>query len=429
MTVSDNDVVVQRALTYKDGWIIGMVQIESFRQERVLVHVVDEFPDSLPVETTGFKRGIKRKLNEISAQEAAIKLAVEDEPVTVTYGIKLAETVGEVEFDPPTIQHVEPAETAQSAVNQADGCGPAGGDREGREDLWNESVGASARTAPTPQSPSSPTSEIHDDPAVIAAMQLANMEVETEAPNERNDDRGPPEAAEGEGGSAVAPSTDDEDPGAATGDHTEERQPRRSVETRIDWLSARVDKFAAYSTALEEFIDDNGTASEFIDQIEGTLEEREQRLQSVEREVETLRETHGAAVEDLRHETGDLDRRIDEARQTFETEIEGVNKHLGGKIAGIETDITAQSGAIGRAKSDIKELDDRVTGVRADLDEIRESVRTIEEDMSDFADELSCMRREFSELRADLDELSEFKESLAGVFDSRSAESRRSPDT
>ena len=430
VTVSDDDVLVKRALTSKDGWIIGMVRIESSRQERVLVHIVDEFPDNLPVETTGFKRGIKRDMNEISTQGVSIKQNVENEPVTVTYGIELAETVPEVEFEPPTIQRVEAAGPTQSAAPRGNGCEPShGGGKEG-EDFWRAATGNSASTTPM----LSTMDETHDDPTVVAAMELASKQIDTEspeAPSDHNDDQGPGEGATGESDSLGAkPMTDSEGPhAAATTDRNEGRPTRRSIETRIDWLSARVDKFAAYSTALEELIDDHGTAPEFIDQIKNDLEDCEQQIQSVEDEVDFLQESHSDAVEDLRRETGDLDQRLDEAQQTFETEIEGANRHFGDKFEAIEADITAQSGAIGSAKSDIKALDDRITGVEADVDEIRDSVQTVEEDLSDFADELTRMREEFSALRAEINELSEFKESLAGVFNSRPDGPGQSTDT
>ena len=345
VTVSDEGVLVKRALTCKDGWIIGMIRIESSRQERVLVHVVDEFPDSLPAETVGFKRGVEREMNEISVRGASIKQPVDDEPVAVTYGIKLAETVTDVEFEPPAIQCVESAGSPHSATARTDSHDSSDGDGKRGKDLWGAAADAPAPTAPIPKSALTAMCAIHDDP--------------TDGAGDGSD-------------TAVALSADSEDSnGATTTDRTEQRHTRRSIETRVDRLSARVEKFAAYSTALEGLIDDHGTAPEFIDRVENDLEECERQLHAVE------------------------------------TEIEGLNRRFGAKFDDIETDISTQSGAIGRVKSDIKALDERVTGVE---------------------DELTSLREEFSELQATIDEFSEFKESLADVFGPSPGGSGRATD-
>lgn len=96
----------------------------------------------------------------------------------------------------------------------------------------------------------------------------------------------------------------------------------RSLEVRLDHLSARVSAFNAYTRSLEGFIDEHGTASEFLDRIDTDLEAMDDRLEACRDRVETVDrtqtqqlETVSATVTDLQDEVGEMHSALEAVRE------------------------------------------------------------------------------------------------------------------
>ncbi|MFC6813694.1 hypothetical protein ACFQGT_20540 [Natrialbaceae archaeon GCM10025810] len=70
-----------------------------------------------------------------------------------------------------------------------------------------------------------------------------------------------------------------------------EGEPATSVEVRLEHLESQFERFAAYTDALEAFLDENGTADQLIDELRAELRE-------VNRVVTTLQDTVQAAAAD-----------------------------------------------------------------------------------------------------------------------------------
>lgn len=326
-TASHEDVTVTRSIESTDGGLVGTVTIRSTSEEPVvLVHVVDEFPADLPVEAVGFQNGEGPDSGEITPRRASMKQAVEDEPVRIRYGLKLSERVEGVELGPPVIRGVETAAMTRSKAPQSDGGEPSSGDSE------------------TPDSSSSSSST-------------------------------PSGSAGGTPGPAAS------ETGRRATDGGEDGSDRRSVEARIDWLSARVGEFAAYTDALEELIDEHGTAPEFIDRIEGEVDSLDERLDDVDDRVEGLQD------------------RADEIE------------------SGVEEDVDRIEGTLEDHSAEHDSLEGRIDDLDTELEEVRESVRSVEGDVADVSEEVGAMREDLAAVRAEVDRLSEMGESLADVFE------------
>lgn len=122
--VSNENVDVTRRLVRKGGGLIGVVEIRPTGQKPVaMVHVVDRFPEDLPIEAVGFSAEAGPEAGDITPRRASIKQTVEDEPVEIHYGIKLSGPVESVEFGPPEIRTVETAELTRSGNSRTDGGG------------------------------------------------------------------------------------------------------------------------------------------------------------------------------------------------------------------------------------------------------------------------------------------------------------------
>lgn len=108
---------------------------------------------------------------------------------------------------------------------------------------------------------------------------------------------------------------------------------------RLDQIQRDVSDLRAYTTALEEFLDENGTGQEIIDGFEERLDDVEEHLSTVDSTFENVR--------------NELD--------TVDAELEQVSD----------------------------ELEDRVTDVESELDTLRDELNTVNEDVADVTDELS----------------------------------------
>jgi len=332
-TASHEDVTVTRSIESTEGGLVGTVRIRSTSEEPVvLVHVVDEFPADLPVEAVGFQNGEGPDSGNITPRRASMKQAVEDEPVRIRYGLKLSEPVEGVELGPPAIRGVETAAMTRSKASPSDGGERSSGDSETPESSSSSSSTPSGSAGGTPGPTASGTEERVTD----------------------------------------------------GGDGSD----RRSVEARIDWLSARVGEFAAYTDALEELIDEHGTAPEFIERIEGEVASLDDRLDDVDDRVGSLRD------------------RADDIESSVEDDVDR-----------IDADIDRVEDTLADHSAERDALEGRIDDLESELGEVRESVRSVEGNVSEVSEEVSAMREDIEAVRSEVDRLSEMGESLADVFE------------
>ena len=443
VSVSEAGVLVKRNLTCRDGWIIGSVQIESIGTTSVLVHLVDDFPESLPVETAGFRRDQELEGGDITTERASIKQTVEGDSVTVDYGIKLSESVEEVTFGPPEIRDVESAELPRSGIAHTDGGNPSDVGADGGPDASVSASPHSPTDEPT-DSRSGPGKGVQwgDEVASSAGVKKAIRKVDdgdreaesTQAADDRHDgptatdESEPVPGPDGAEPPATAPPSERSEADGQNADGDEKAQAtRRSVDARIDWLSARVDEFAAYTTALEELIDDHGTAPEFMERMEGDLEDLEGRLESVQEDVDSVEAAHRTATEDLHRKTDDLDQRLDEARTTLEAELEDIDDRVSDSVERIDDDLADQQAVVETHSDDIERLTEQVTEVGDELEAVRETVGAVDDQTAELSAEVHAMREDLRSIRSDVQELTEFRDSLSAFFDGH-AESERSDE-
>ncbi len=397
-TASANGILVERTLSIEDGWVVGTIQVESISQRPDVVYVTEELPDDLPVESVGFKRDDPPSDGEITPQRVSVALPVEDDAVSVDFGIELADTVDDVAFDEPEIERVETAAPSPSVAQTDGGENPA---TEGDDDTAT-----------------APPSEVDG----------AGTTASTDGPDQAD---GPTTGASGAGQQGVYASsgsvkdvirqTDEEGTGNAgaadgAGEARQTHSPPRSVETRLDYLSARVDEFAAYTTALESFLDEEGTAQEFIDRVDGEVADLATALEEVSEEVDTIRETNQDLGEELRHRTDELEDRIDDAQQSVEDDLDAVRTQLDDDVARLDSSLDDQGDDLDSLRADYEALEARVSDIEAEIEGNAETIDAVETSVSDVADDVDTLRAEVETLRADVEGLSEFRASLADAF-------------
>jgi hypothetical protein len=269
--VSHENVVVSRELTTKDEGIVVTLRLRATDEQPARIHVTDEFPASLPIDAVCFNPEKGPNSGDVTPQRASIEQPLDDEPVEIEYGITLSEPVEEVQLDPPTIREVATGIT-RGASRQTDDGAPSS-----TIESWD--FGPSKSFSSLIPSPGSGSSEPDGSDALESSNGTSNTNPEsTETEGDGADDASPASVKEAverittgdqkPEDDATESSTVEEGERAGTekdGAESVSDEPasetRQSIELRIDHLSARMEKFAAYTAGLEELIDDHGTAS------------------------------------------------------------------------------------------------------------------------------------------------------------------------
>lgn len=225
--------------------------------------------------------------------------------------------------------------------------------------------------------------------------------------------------------------------------------PPESTNVRLRHLQSRVEDLAAYAEALEEFIDEHGTAAKILEPIEEDADELEARLaemeaeieedevqdqlsdirselettpepdeiEELEQQVEELQaiEDEVAAIRDLEDEVDalqDVEDKVD-ALQKIEAEVDAIGS-VGEEVSQLEVEFEELEELVGANTEDVTSISGDVEEVRAELDavaDIETEIASVSEDVSDLSEELSHVEdgltKELESVRGDVEEIHE----------------------
>ena len=224
----------------------------------------------------------------------------------------------------------------------------------------------------------------------------------------------------------------------------------RSADVRIRRLQSQLADLEAYSDAIKEFIDDEGTGAELVERLDAELEAVTTELDDLR---ESLRDGLDAAAKDrgaIRGEVDALDDdlaatddRLDAVDETAAAAADGVDDvddradaieaHLDdieSDIDDLTGDIDDVSGEVGDVAADLDDTDEYVSRIDDDLGEVREEVSAVDADVTDARESLSAdvagLRAEVSALtdelervdtiESEIEELQAFRDRLNSAF-------------
>ncbi|QGN06977.1 hypothetical protein Hrd1104_06495 [Halorhabdus sp. CBA1104] len=326
--------------------------ITSQRTEPVTVTLTDDVPGDVTVEDLGFHPEYGSEHWTIDEDTISFEREIDaDSAYTTVYGIRATGTDDVEKFlTEPTIESVDPP-------------------MEAEEDLVEDASSDVVRDVIAGESDSVPGLDDADD-----------EEIETLDLADPNTDRAGSEGAESDGDGTIdgvqpgsvaktlaaeirqdavddatlAVLEDELDLGGAGGSAG---NTSGAVDARIQQLQNDVSDLTAYTSALEEFLDENGQGEELIadfrdrlESFEGNLSSVQNELEAIEGEVGSVQETvssHSETVDDLESTVADL-----------ESEIEAVSEQVG----------------------DTGEIDDRLEDIEAtiqDLEAWREQLSSV----------------------------------------------------
>lgn len=409
------DVVVKRDLSREDQGIVGSLRIRSLDPKPVVVRIVDEFPGDLSIDEAGFNPEREPESGNITSHRAEIEQTVRDEPVRIEYRIEPTGSTERVQFDAPTIRDVKIVEAERPTVPRTDGgersspiadesddqSGTSESERSTEGGEPPESGGSARRHTPGPGTETGTVG-----PEVGGGADRSGVESDG---GDRDADSGPPTEADAPAEDANRTAVRGNGPsGGAV------QSVPRSVEARLNHLSASVQEFSAFATVLEDTIDEYGLPPEFFGRIEDDLADIDGRLQSIRDELETVQNRHAGEIADLGERTDEVERRLEDARNALGGEIDDVRDRIDDEVARLDDEVADR----GSELDDLGDrLDERIAAVDGDVEDIRERVRSMESDFSAVSDEVRAMDEELESLRDEVREFREVRESLVDVFD------------
>jgi len=368
-------------------------ELSSGRDEPVTVKLSDPVPDSVDVEDLGFHPDYGSEHWTIEEDRITFEREIEpDASYTTVYGIRAVDDIEQFLTD-PTIEVVDPPLPETSGNEE-----PALGSDDA---LVEDAIAAGAVSEGSDESKEMTETEVD----VPSTLDLGDPSGETtgatpgDVSNGTADDSTAATAATAalENG-ATAPS------GAGGGHHVDEdslvaalatelrendipqedlaalrevlvvesgRVGAGSTVARLNQLQEDITELRAYTNALEEFLDENGTGTQLIESFEEELESFEERIDHLETEFDV-------EVRD----------RLDDLEVTFET---------------LESDVAAELDRLDSIESDLERLD----SIESDL----ERLDSIESDLERLDDLESDLER-LDDLESDLERLDSIESDL-----------------
>ncbi|MEF8852636.1 MAG: hypothetical protein V5A28_09480 [Haloarculaceae archaeon] len=428
-TVSRDGVTVERELTIDGDEITGTIDIESCRDDSMFVHVVEDLPAGLSVEDAAFEPASAPDIGDISPERISLRHNVADEPVRIRYWIATSNAAANGEWRSPFIEAVKKAELTRSTTGRAT-------TRDSQTAPHPAVTGpdATSETGPPESGDSSPSGS-----EAAAAPGSETRESREQTPGDDSPDGAVESPAEGERGDEELTDRSTGDPdGRTTAGEREEGTPAsgraraaesgvpRSLHLRIDHLSARMQEFAAYTSSLQTLIDERGTASEIVDDLESNLDQLGERLDALQLEMESIRVSHDEDVEDIHASVDRIETAVDRVESeidSLETEIaehDGRFDDVRSDVATLENRLDAHDSSLDEVESDVGTLEERqetfgnrLDAFESDLEQFGETLETIEEELATPSEEVQTLAEELEGLRKKVDDLDEFRRSLA----------------
>lgn len=173
----------------------------------------------------------------------------------------------------------------------------------------------------------------------------------------------------------------------------------KSVEVRLTRLQSKIADLDAYTGALEEFLDENGTGEEIVTGFREDVETLEEEVAAVEDELADVRTTQT----DLREDVDDVDAKLEERTEKLESSLEEQRTELADRLDTLQSDLESDVGAV---DEDVVDLNDRVDALEADVSEFEAAE----------AEELSALESEVEELREDIENFRGFRDRMKNAF-------------
>lgn len=175
-----------------------------------------------------------------------------------------------------------------------------------------------------------------------------------------------------------------------------------SMEVRIKHVQSRVEDLAAYTDALESFIDDQGTAS-VIEELDADIEAVRDSVAQLEQQLEADRQDRADVanrVQELENALADI-ASVEEDLTAIRTQVENFEDRLDTT----ETDVEETAEDLGAIRSEVRALSDDI----AELSDRMEQFEAVAADVEDLEDDVGTIEN-------DIDSLESWRDTVSDAF-------------
>jgi len=360
-------------------------EFSSDREESVTVTLTDEVPEGVAVEDLGFHPEYGSEYWTIDDEQISFEKGLDaNAEYTTVYGIRATGTDDVEQFlTEPQVEEVDPPLPEEEKEDE-EAIPTEDGDSEDivpetDDDIVKDVISGEGEV---------PGLEDDGEEATDEEIETLNLK----DPNEPDSAQATSGAdADGDGAEAADVDLDGDSVVAAIADEIRQNSVSiddlklltRAIEklsddgssgdgvqdARVDKLQKDIADLRAYTDALEEFLEENGTGDQLIQDFEDQLDEVSGSLDQMQAELSETSET----VEDVREEMDAVSSEVDD----IGTEVGGVVED----VDGVESTVDDLESSLADVESAVDELDEKVTDgdVAGRIEDIEQEIEDLQE--------------------------------------------------
>ncbi|MFB6171391.1 MAG: hypothetical protein ABEJ23_02580 [Haloarculaceae archaeon] len=502
VTVAQEGVEVEKSFEL-DAFPVPAVKlvVRSEREDAATVRFVDPLPPSVSVDDVGLHPNYGEEALSIQDDAVAFEWDVEaDDEYTAVYGLReiddadLSARPAEPEIESVTPTVSESSSQVVREVIEGITSGDEDDDEDDDEDIEtlelrdpNEGVDAAPSPAAEPQRPTddgsdrdpivgpqeAPDADRDDGPGagvnvdqtdagVNVDQTDAGVDVDQTDAGAANqaDDAGAVDDAAAATSDAALPADAD---GIASALAEELREGRvddevvgvlreeldlgsGSTEARIQHLQSELADLHAYTDALEEFLDENGTAQQALadvhddlDRLDERIGSNRDRLREQADDVEAVEATVAAieeSVSDLRETAESYEETFDEVRESvasveetttdiardleaYRDDLDDLEEQYGEDVEELSTRVKGVEHLESRRDEEVDAMRDRIEEATDGIEDVREEVERLADDVEDVEAverRLDDLEETVASMSGDLEEVADVQRRLQSVF-------------
>ena len=403
MTVASDGVTVTKRFE-EDEFPVPAIAFEfsSDRDETVTVRLSDRVPENVAVEDLGFHPEYGSEYWTIDEKTITFERDLEpNAEYTTVYGIRATGTDDVEQFlTEPVIEEVDPPlPDAASPATDGNDIIPGSDD-----DVVKDVIAGEGEV---------PGLEDEDDEEEIETLDLTDPN----APDEETTDDAGGSAATGDGSVIAAMANeirtnevpvDDLKLLQRAFDELADRTDGSdgTTEARIQQLQSDIADLRAYTDALEEFLDENGTTQQLLEDFDQQLQGFGSDLEEIQSELEA----NSTAVSEM-----------DETIESVRSEMDEVTED----VDGIRTEVESVGVDVEEVSEDVEEVSEDVEEVSGSLEEVESTVRDFDDTIEDLQDRVDDLESELpegdamervEEVESDIENLKEWQDQIKQTF-------------
>lgn len=352
-------------------------EFESERDEEVTVRLTDTVPEPISVEDLGFHPEYGSEYWTMDEEQITFERPLSpDSEYTTVYGIRATGSDDIEQFlTEPELEKVDPP---LPEAKKADGS-----DDDIVKEALAEENELSLDEGDIPDGISEEDLPADADESDIATLELNEPELAEEDDTTVPEDESAPVT---EGDSLVsALAAEIQQGGVSDEELTTLREAlgitedAGSTAARLDQLQRDMGDLRAYTAALEEFLDENGTGEELIEGFEEQVEGMTERVSTLESELNAVSET----VEEVKTVESDVETVAADVNRV-ETELSAVSD----EVQTVDEELSAVSGDIESVEETLSELEKQVETLASQVtdEDIEERIDDMSQAVSDLQD-------------------------------------------